>query len=174
MKKNVFLMGILSVVLVFGMALFVGCDDGGGDSGPSTPAFDGSSLAGTTWGAEETVDLSEMADGAEAKIKGKRTLNFTSAAAGTITAVITDFIGADWDDETKKMIKAMVEMDKVPFTPTYDSTAKTGTVTYSTPSFFEEGKTETTKLSFTVDVSAKTLTTTDDDDKDEITVYKLQ
>jgi hypothetical protein len=148
-----------------------------GSGGSNTPSFDGSSLAGTIWVAETTEDFSEMADGAEAKIKAKSTLDFTSASAGTITVEITEWIGK-WDDKDKEFITAMGVLDHVAFTSTYDSTAKTGTVIYSTPSMFDEEELEETNLSFIVNVSAKTLTTTevDEDDEEDIetTVYTLK
>jgi hypothetical protein len=156
MKKNVFLMGILSVALVFGTALFVGCDSG--DSGPSTPAFDGASLAGTKWVYEGTEDMMGMTT-----ITVKATLKFTSDTAGEVTVAITKW-DPDPGAETKTKLEGMITEDNGAFTSTYTAASKSGTYTL---------KSETTGT-FTVDVSGKTLTTTDDDDKEEITVYKLQ
>jgi hypothetical protein len=162
MKKNVFLTGILSMVLVFGTALFVGCK----------ASFNGSTLAGTKWVSEETEDLSFLEDGLGMKVKV--TLNFTSTTAGTITVAVTEWIGT-WEAESKTKMEGMITAGNGPFTSIYDSATKAGTVTYNTPDMLEEGATETTHLPFTVDVSAKTLTTTEvDGEETEITVFKLQ
>jgi hypothetical protein len=53
MKKNGFLTGILSIALVFVMALFVGCDDGSGDGGGG----------GDTGGGNITITISGLVDG---------------------------------------------------------------------------------------------------------------
>jgi hypothetical protein len=152
-------MGILSMALIFGTALFAGCDDG-------------SSLAGTTWVAETTLYFLEPAV-AEAKIKGKTTLDFTSAVAGTFTAEITEWIG-NWSDANKTFINTIATADNGPFTSTYDSATKTGALTYNASDISGNGKTAA-NLSFTVDVTAKTLTTTQDDDGEiETTVFNLR
>jgi hypothetical protein len=162
MKKNVFLMGILSVALVFSMALFVGCDSGDGGGGSSTPAFDGASLAGTTWVNEKVEDLSKLV-GETASVKGTAKLNFTSDTAGTYTAALSDWVG-NWDNDSKAFLTAMVTGDNGAFTSTYAATSKTGTYTRKSGT-----------LPFTVDVSAKTLTTTEvDGGETETVVYKLQ
>ncbi|MDR3341372.1 MAG: hypothetical protein LBT14_01045 [Treponema sp.] len=51
MKKNSFLMGILSMALVFGMAMFVGCktdDDDGGNGGGDAFVITVNGLTGHT------------------------------------------------------------------------------------------------------------------------------
>jgi hypothetical protein len=70
MKKNGFLMGILSMVLVFGMAMFVGCkadDDDGGGGGSSNKATvkiinDSSSTVNIGWVKVSTMYNSIMED----------------------------------------------------------------------------------------------------------------
>jgi hypothetical protein len=142
----------------------------GDNDGSDTPSFAGSSLAGTTWVAETTLYFSEMA---VAKINGKTTLNFTSATAGTFTAEITEWIGT-WSDAHKTFINAIATAGNGPFTSTYDSATKAGTVTYNTSDISGNGK-KAANFSFTVNVSAKTLTTTEyDDGEKEITVFKLR
>jgi hypothetical protein len=174
MKKNVFLMGILSVALVFGTALFVGCDSGDGGGGSSTPAFDGSALAGTTWVNEAPEDFDGMLKGASVKIKV--TLAFTSDTSGTITAEVTEWIGT-WEPEMKTKMGGIITADNGPFTSTYDPATKAGTVTHDVTDIFEDEKVTTT-LPFIVEVNAKTLTTTevDEDDEEDIetTVFNLK
>jgi hypothetical protein len=122
--------------------------------------------------AEKTESFSDEGE-PEASVKGTTTLAFTDASAGTITAAVTQWIGA-WDAESKEFINTMVSADNGPFTYTYDSAVQTGTVTYTRKSMFGGGD-DTTTLQFTVDVSAKTLTTTEvDDGETETSVYKLQ
>jgi hypothetical protein len=157
MKNKLFLAGMLAMALAFGL-IMTGCPTDTDDDGP---AFDGSTLAGTTWVAEQDADAQAQAMGLK---KMKVTLAFSSDTAGTAT------MDVEWTDsapaEIKTKVGAMAAEENGPFTSTYDKTAKTGTYT------LKDG----TEGTFTVNVENKQLTTTvtEEGEDPEVTVFKLK
>jgi hypothetical protein len=136
-------------------------------------SFDGTTLAGTTWVAEEKdVPFPFGSSGQSMDIKG--TLKFTSDTEGTAIAEVTKWNGT-WNDEMKEKVKGMMDGENGPFTYTYDADAKTGSYTRTKTDFMAE-ESETVVTTFVADVEKKTLTATelDDDKNPEITVYKLR
>jgi hypothetical protein len=157
-KNKHFMLGMLALLLTFGLVL-VGCPtDSGNDSGGSS--FDGTTLAGTKWVATQSSDL-----GQGQGIDVKATLQFTSDTAGTATFEVTKWNGT-WTDELKEYFNTIITESNGPFTSTYDAATKTGTFTLNK---------STTAQTFKVDVEKKELTTTDEDDEEtEPPAFKLQ
>jgi hypothetical protein len=158
-KNKHFMLGMLALLLTFGLVL-VGCPTDSGDDGGGTP-FDGSALAGTKW----TATQSAMPVFAGLTVDTKATLQFTSDTAGTAAFEVTKWNGQGWSEEMKSKIKEGISEDNGAFTSTYDAAAKTGTYTLKSG----------TPGTFTVDAGKKELTTTQvDDGETETTIFKLQ
>jgi hypothetical protein len=181
-KSTLFLTGMAALLLSFGLIL-AACssdDDGGGGS-----SFDGSTLAGTTWVAEEKdapFDASMLGGPSGLTMDLKGTLAFTSDAGGTFTYEVTKWKG-NWTTELKTKIGGFITSMSGPVTYTYDAAAKTGTYT-RTEKDPSEDEPEKIVSTFTVDVGKKTLTSVDldkdgnpeldDDGNEDITVANLQ
>lgn len=159
MKKSVQLFGgIVGSLLIFGLVL-TGCKS-------ARTSFHGDTLAGTRW--EFATSGSDPSDPSRS-ISMKRTLNFTSATAGTDKMEI-NWIG-NWTQEEKdkyQLVLAIANGDGT-FTFIYDSATHSGTITHK-PIL---GIGEDTSQDFTVDVVKKILTLSGDKDG-ELMVLKLK
>ncbi|MDR1909934.1 MAG: hypothetical protein LBQ35_08500 [Spirochaetaceae bacterium] len=157
MKKSGFIVaGILALALVSGLVM-AGC----GDGAAPPPAFDGSTLAGTTWGYGETEDFDGLLGGLSIEIEF--TLTFTSATEGTTEFKITKWNG-EWTAELKGKIETAFSEDhdsSSSFTYEYDPATYTGTM------ISDSGSNE----DFTVDVEKRELTI---EDGEEPTVLTLR
>ena len=161
MKKGIFFSVMLVTLLVF--SLVFGCDNGtsggggtgGGGGGPTL--FDGSTLARTTWVADKTMDAETQSKLGLKKIR--MTLTFSSDTAGTANAVATEWASGATQEQKSKANALLGEING-PFTSTYDSATKTGTIKLKDDS--EE--------TFTVNVDRKELTSIDEDN--DVTVFK--
>ncbi|MDR3171943.1 MAG: hypothetical protein LBU17_10010 [Treponema sp.] len=118
MKRNGFLMGILSMVLVFGMALFVGCknddDDGGGNGdggddylvGTWKPADGDPTLhlmRDKTWEIETTKTTSSREkNGDEWKVQ--------TAPTGALTILLKNGGGNEWSFSFNKVSNTKIKI----------------------------------------------------------------
>jgi ABC-type glycerol-3-phosphate transport system substrate-binding protein len=132
MKKRKVLFGIAALAFA-AMVVLGGC----------AKKFDGSSLVGTTWVGESGADLSSYGAG---KYTATVTAKFNSDTAGAIEIKVTKYEG-NWPDEWKTKVQGIFTEQSGDFTYTYNADEHTGSA-----------KTAQSSASFTVDVSAKTLT----------------